>query len=97
MMTPNSLVSQQLARMAQDVWSDNRPSRIKVLDLDVQCMASVRRDAEGRIRDVSTPHFDAVRIAPDYSWRCGKFDEVVFSGGHVDMHRALLAYVAARS
>lgn len=47
-------------------------------DLTIRCLLGAVRDAAGFITGLE-PVFDAIYFAPDYSWRCGKFDEIKFT------------------
>jgi hypothetical protein len=63
---------------------------IQVRDLTIRCLMGPARDPEGRIGGLE-PVFDAIYFAPDYSWRCGKFDEIRFTGDINEMERWLEA------
>jgi hypothetical protein len=63
-------------------------SQVQIHDLTIRCLMGPERDPDGRLMALD-PVFDAIYFAPDYSWRCGKFDEVKFTGDIDAMERWL--------
>lgn len=70
-------------------------SQIQVHDLTIRCLMGPERDRDGRVGRLM-PVFDAIYFAPDYSWRCGQFDEIKFTGGIDEMERWLDSPIPTR-
>jgi hypothetical protein len=87
------LIRGELKRIEVRALAGRGVHRIQIHDLTIRCLMGPVPD--GCMRQLK-PVFDAIHFAPDYSWRCGQFDEIKFTGNIDEMEGWLDSRIPAR-
>lgn len=88
-------VRPELARIEARARAGRGAHHLQIHDLTIRCLMGPARDSDGVHIKRLAPVFDAIYFAPDYSWRCGRFDAIKFTGDIDAMERWLAARAAS--